>query len=152
MQAKEFWETRYIRIPYGRVTARVVCLMEGLQLALHKQPGQARPSRDAGRSNPMGSVGFCPHLLFGRYTLFQSDAWQITLSKSPRLGLIYMLEKLGHSMDNINKLKWIISTHGTGKSKSWGLFWSCQLNSTANSAHLAHFYGELAELAVLFSW
>ena len=35
--------------------------MEGLQL--HKQPGQARPSRDAGPSNPMGSVGFC---LFGK--------------------------------------------------------------------------------------
>jgi hypothetical protein len=28
------------------------------------------------------------------------------------------------------------------KSKSWGPFWSCQLNSTANSAHLAHFRGE----------
>ena len=26
------------------------------------------------------------------------------------------------------------------KSKSWGLFWSYQLNSTANSAHLAHFH------------
>ena len=24
------------------------------------------------------------------------------------------------------------------ESKSWGLFWSCHLNSTANSAHLAH--------------
>ena len=29
------------------------------------------------------------------------------------------------------------------KSKSWGLFWNYQLNSTANSAHLAHFRGEL---------
>ena len=38
------------------------------------------------------------------------------------------------------------------KSKSWGPFWSYQLNSTANSAHLAHFHGEQAELAVLFSW
>ena len=28
------------------------------------------------------------------------------------------------------------------KSKSWGPFWSYQLNSTANSAHLAHFCGE----------
>ena len=26
--------------------------------------------------------------------------------------------------------------------KSWGPFWSYQLNSTANSAHLAHFHGE----------
>ena len=25
------------------------------------------------------------------------------------------------------------------KSKLWGPFWSCQLNSTANSVHLAHF-------------
>ena len=38
------------------------------------------------------------------------------------------------------------------KSKSWGPFWSYQLNSTANSDHLAHFHGKLAELAVLFSW
>ena len=36
--------------------------------------------------------------------------------------------------------------------KSWGQFWSYQLNSTANSAHLAHFGGKQAELAVLFSW
>ena len=38
------------------------------------------------------------------------------------------------------------------KSKSWGPFWSCQLNSTANLAHLANFLGKWAELAVLFSW
>ena len=38
------------------------------------------------------------------------------------------------------------------KIKILGPFWSYQLNSTANSAHLAHFHGELAELAVLFSW
>ena len=31
-------------------------------------------------------------------------------------------------------------------------FWSYQLNSTANLAHLAHFLGKWAELAVLFSW
>ena len=36
--------------------------------------------------------------------------------------------------------------------KILGVFWSYQLNNTANSAHLAHFHGELAELAVLFSW
>ena len=35
------------------------------------------------------------------------------------------------------------------KSKSRGPFWSYQQNSTANSAHLAHFH---SELAVLFSW
>jgi hypothetical protein len=38
------------------------------------------------------------------------------------------------------------------KSKSWGPFWSYQLNSTANSTHFARFFGKWAELAVLFSW
>ena len=38
------------------------------------------------------------------------------------------------------------------KIKILGSFWSYQLNSTANPAHLAHFHCELAELAVLFSW
>jgi hypothetical protein len=38
------------------------------------------------------------------------------------------------------------------KSKSWGPFWSYQLNSTANSAHFARFLGKWAKLAVLFSW
>ena len=74
MQAKEFWETRYIRIPYGRVTARVVCLMEGLQL--HKQPGQARPSRDAGPSNPMGSVGFLSPLTFWQIHPIRMSHWR----------------------------------------------------------------------------
>jgi hypothetical protein len=30
------------------------------------------------------------------------------------------------------------------KSKIWGLFWIYQLNSTANSAYLAHFCGKWA--------
>ena len=34
-------------------------------------------------------------------------------------------------------------------SKPRGPFWSCKLKSTANSAHLAYFCGEQAELAVL---
>ena len=38
------------------------------------------------------------------------------------------------------------------KSKSWGPFWSYQLNSTANSAHLPRKWAKWAELAVLFSW
>ena len=38
------------------------------------------------------------------------------------------------------------------KSKSWGPFWSYQPNSTANSAHLAHFVGGEAELEMLVSW
>jgi hypothetical protein len=37
------------------------------------------------------------------------------------------------------------------KSKSWGPFWSYQLNSLANSAHLAYFPGKWAGLAVLSS-
>ena len=38
------------------------------------------------------------------------------------------------------------------KIKSWGPFWSYQLNSTANLAHLPRKWPKLAELAVLFSW
>ena len=36
------------------------------------------------------------------------------------------------------------------KSKSLGLFWSYQLNNTANLANLAQFGGKWAGLAVLF--
>ena len=38
------------------------------------------------------------------------------------------------------------------KSKSWELFWSYQLDSTADLANLAKFWGKRAELAVLLSW
>ena len=38
------------------------------------------------------------------------------------------------------------------KSKSLGPFGSYQLNSIANLAHLAHFLGKWARLAVLLSW
>ena len=38
------------------------------------------------------------------------------------------------------------------KSKSWGPFWSYQLNSTANSAYSQQKWAKWAELAVLFSW
>jgi hypothetical protein len=39
------------------------------------------------------------------------------------------------------------------KSKSWGPFWSYQLNSTAaNSAYSPRKWTKWAELAVLFSW
>jgi hypothetical protein len=38
------------------------------------------------------------------------------------------------------------------KIKSWGLFWSHQVNSTANLAYLAHFLGKWAGLVVLSSW
>ena len=38
------------------------------------------------------------------------------------------------------------------KSKSWEPFWSYQLNSTANPAHLPQKWAKLAKSAVLFSW
>ena len=38
------------------------------------------------------------------------------------------------------------------KSNSWEPFWSYQLNSTANPAHLPPNWAKLAKLAVLFSW
>ena len=38
------------------------------------------------------------------------------------------------------------------KLKSWGPFWSYQLNSTANLAHLPQNWAKLAKLAVLFIW
>jgi hypothetical protein len=38
------------------------------------------------------------------------------------------------------------------KLKSWGPFWSYQLNSNANLAHLPRNQAEWAELAVLFIW
>ena len=62
---------------------------------------------------------------------------------------IIMLEKCGQwfSPQMNNRHPWQLK-----KSKSWGPFWSYQLNSTANLAHLAHFLGKWAGLAVLFSW
>ena len=38
------------------------------------------------------------------------------------------------------------------KAKSWGPFWSYQLNSTANSAYAPQKWAKWAELAVLFCW
>jgi hypothetical protein len=38
------------------------------------------------------------------------------------------------------------------KSKSWGQFWSYQLNSTANLAYSPQKWDKWADLAVLFSW
>ena len=38
------------------------------------------------------------------------------------------------------------------KSKFLGLFWSYELNSTANSAYLLQKWAKWAELAVLFKW
>ena len=64
-----------------------------------------------------------------------------------------MSNEFGHSMDNGNKLKWIIGTHGNWKkSKFRGPFWSYQLNSTTNSAYSPQKWAKWAELVVLFSW
>ena len=41
--------------------------------------------------------------------------------------------------------------HSWQLKKSWGPFWSYQLNSTANSAHFARFLGKWAKLSVLLS-
>jgi hypothetical protein len=38
------------------------------------------------------------------------------------------------------------------KLKSWGPFWSYQLNSTANLSHLPRNWAKWAELAMLFSY
>ena len=38
------------------------------------------------------------------------------------------------------------------KIKSWGTFWSYQLESSANLAHLPQKWAKWAELAVQFSW
>ena len=66
---------------------------------------------------------------------------------------IIMLEKCRHSDLNVFHLKWIIGTDcNWKKSKSWGPFWSYQLNSTANPAHLPWKWAKWAGLAVLFSW
>jgi hypothetical protein len=63
------------------------------------------------------------------------------------LGMTYYVNFLGGLGSNEFHIKWQLK-----KSKSWGPFWSCQLNSTANSAHSARFLGKWAKLAVLFSW
>ena len=63
------------------------------------------------------------------------------------------LHDWGHSMENGNKLKRIIGTHGNWKkAKFWGPFWIYQLNSTFNSAYSLQKWAKWAELAVLFSW
>ena len=54
--------------------------------------------------------------------------------------------------DQLPQLAYILCPWQLKKSKSWGPFWSYQLNSAANSAHFAQFLGKWAELAVLFSW
>ena len=67
-----------------------------------------------------------------------------------QLGINYYVNFVGRLGSIRFQLKWTFGTHGNKKkSKSWWLFWNYQLNSTANSAHLAHFRGKWAGLAVL---
>ena len=64
-----------------------------------------------------------------------------------------MLEKCGLPDLTVSHLIWIIGTCGNWKkNKSWGPFWSYQLNSNANPVHLPQIWAKWAELAVLFSW
>jgi hypothetical protein len=59
---------------------------------------------------------------------------------TPKNNLLYESKK-GLGINRI-KLKWIIGTHGNWKNQNPGVpFWSYQLNSTVNSAHLARFWG-----------
>ena len=71
---------------------------------------------------------------------------------SPHLGLILCMKNWSTQWTKEISSNEKSAPMAVEKSKSWGPFWSCQLNSIANSAHLAHFRGEQAELAVLFSW
>ena len=57
------------------------------------------------------------------------------------LGMSYYVKFFGGLGSNEFHIKWIFGTHGSWKNQnSWGPFWSYQLNSTANLAHLAHFF------------
>ena len=73
---------------------------------------------------------------------FASILTEIWMSDRPHGSYkwIIMHEKWGRPDSNGFQLKWRFGTHSNWKkSKSWGPFWSYQLNSTANSAHLAQF-------------
>ena len=60
-----------------------------------------------------------------------------------------LLEKCGLPDVTVSHLIWIIGNWK--KIKSWGPFWSYQLNSNANPVHLPQIWAKWAELAVLFS-
>ena len=74
--------------------------------------------------------------------------WLSTLAKTE---LLYP-KNAGHRLQWISNKMNIRHPGQLKKSKSWGPFWSYQLNSTANLANLAQFWGKWAGLAVLFSW
>ena len=58
---------------------------------------------------------------------------------------IIMLEKCGRLDLTDFHLIWVMGTYGNWKkSNSWGSFWSYQLNSIANPAHLPHKLGQMS--------
>ena len=75
---------------------------------------------------------------------------QLHFSKIVMKHWIIVLKKCGRSDLNVFHLKWIIGNWK--KSKYWGLFWSYQLDSNANPAHLPQNWAKLAKSAILFSW
>jgi hypothetical protein len=65
----------------------------------------------------------------------------------------YYTQKIGgHRKQWISHKMNILHPGQLKKLKSWGLFWSYQLNSTANLANLANLSGKWAKLTVLSSW
>ena len=92
----------------------------------------------------------------------QSLAWYVTnkmaaahkLSNTlPRKIVLHMFNKLGHSMDNGNKFKWIIGPHGNWKNlNSGGCFGATSSIALPIQPILLKKWAKWAELAVLFSW
>ena len=85
-------------------------------------------------------------------TWFEKSSWTNLISNliftaSHHLGISYYVNVLEGLGSNEFQLKW----RQLKKFKSWGPFWSYQLNCTANSAPLAYFCSKWAGLAVLFS-
>ena len=79
--------------------------------------------------------------------------WKVSGSGNPP-SLIPALRKIAILGLKTGLWQWYngISVWQLKKSKSWWPFWSYQLNSTANSAHLARSWGKWAGLALLFIW
>ena len=72
------------------------------------------------------------------------------LQLSHCLGMNYYVNLGGHSSQWISHKMNIRHPGQLKKLNSWGPFWSYQLNSTANLAHLPRNGAKWAELAVLF--
>ena len=105
-------------------------------------------SKDALRISEIGDDLFCASPKAGE--IWMKIRFLYSLPPTPsthHLEITYYVNFLGRLGSNGFQLKWRFGTLGNWKkSKSWGPFWSYQLNSTANSAHLAHFWGKWAGL------